>query len=160
MKRDRVVRPRTRPKAEDVIDTDRAAVKQAIRGARKRAGLTQEQAAAKRGYATSTISHWESGLLPKTWDELSRYAHALGQAIVLRFGPDTDEEPPPDWAGAMEKRIVSEVRANRVMLMDALAAGFAEQAERELDEGNDDGEPDETSDQPPEGAGPQPSPAS
>ena len=96
--RDRVVRPDNIPGAEDVIGTDREAVIREFREARTRAGLTQEQAAGlRKNRATSTISRWESGGLPNSWDDLSEYAHALGQEIVLRFGPHK-EAAPPDWA--------------------------------------------------------------
>jgi transcriptional regulator with XRE-family HTH domain len=158
MKRNKVVRPRTRPKTEDVIDVSRKAAATAIRDARVRAGLTQEKAAGLRGHATSTISRWESGGLPNTWDELHQYATALGQPIVLKFGKAKDD-PRPKWAGAMEKRIVSEVASNRTVLLEALALGFAEQARRRLAEDNDDEGPDGNEDQPPGGVGPKPAPA-
>lgn len=157
VKRDKVVRPRTVPKNGTVIDAGRKAVMKAIRAARKRAGLTQEKAAELRGHATSTISRWETGGVPQSWDELDRYANDLGQSIVLRFGPDTDEEPPPKWAGAMESRIVSEVVANREALYAALAADLVKAQLGRLPRRD---EPhDGKQDQPPAGAGPTPGPS-
>ena len=162
MKRDKVVHPRTVPKNGTVIDSGRRTATNAIRAARKKAGLTQEKAAELRGHATSTISRWETGGVPQSWDELERYANDLGQAIVLRFGPDATKEPPPKWAGAMEDRIVSEVQANRATITEALAVTFAEWADRidrERREGNADATPDGTGDQPPGAAEPKPEPA-
>jgi len=95
-----------------VIGTDPEAVIGAIRDARKRAGLTQEQAAALRGHATSTISRWETGGLPQTWEELSRYAYALNETIVLTFGHhETKEALPPQWARGLADEILSAVQA-------------------------------------------------
>lgn len=110
VKRDRVVRPSTTPKSGAVIDTGRVAATSAIRDARIQAGLTQEKAAALQGVATSTISRWENGGLPQTWKELHEYATALGQPIVLSFGPDTTKEPAPEWA-----RELAEQTAQRVI---------------------------------------------
>jgi transcriptional regulator with XRE-family HTH domain len=170
VKRDKVVHPRTVPKNGTVIDSGRRTATDAIRAARKRAGLTQEKAAERltqqkakrRSVAASTISYWESGRMPQSWSELERYAKALGQPIVLRFGPDATKEPPPEWAGAMERRIVSEVQANRETITEALAAAFAEWADRTdraQREGNADATLDGTEDQPPGGAAPKPGPA-
>ena len=134
----------------------------AIRAARKNAGLTQEKAAERltqqkaerRNVATSTISRWETGGVPQSWEELEAYARALDQAIVLRFGPDTDEEPPPNWAGAMESRIVSEVVANREALYAALAQDLvdAQLGRTQPPDEPPDGKPG----RPPGGVGPMP----
>src|ERR1051325_10732644 len=78
------------------VIADREAARAAIRAARLRAGLTREQAAARIGHETSTVSRWEGGSHPKTWEELSEYAHRLDQEIVLRFGPPGSSAPP--WA--------------------------------------------------------------
>jgi transcriptional regulator with XRE-family HTH domain len=125
--------------------------------------LTQEKAAARRGHATSTISRWETGGLPQTWNELHEYAKALGQEIVLRFGPaNTTKEPPPEWARAIESRIVSEVQVNRETIIEALAVAFAEWADRTdraQREGNADAKPDGIEDQPPGEAAQKPGPA-
>ena len=101
VKRVRVLRPGTTPKKTgDVID----AAATAIRDARIRAGLTQEKAAGLRGHATSTISRWESGGLPQTWEQLDQYAKALGQPIVLRFGHKEESLPQSlDWGRLMER---------------------------------------------------------
>ena len=103
-----------------------------------------------------TVAAWRRGRAPRD-DQWRRFIGAYNR--WLRGTPATEEEPPPDWAGAMEERIVSEVLVNREVLLEALAAGFAERAERELGEDSDDEGPDGTGDQPPGGAGPKPKPA-
>lgn len=124
VKRDRVqgsvVHRRTTNKDEAVIGTDREAVIQAIREARKRAGLTQEQAAALAGRATSTISRWESGALPNTWDDLISYAHALNQPMSFRFGRNEEAPQPPKWAEGLERRLAGELQLNRRLIESLL----------------------------------------
>jgi transcriptional regulator with XRE-family HTH domain len=122
VKRDKVVRPSTTPKSGAVIDAGRKAAMTAIREARLRAELTQEKAAALRGHATSTISRWETGALPQTWQELDEYAKALGQPIVLSFGAEREEAHPgePEWASAMESRIVGELQLYRQLIESIL----------------------------------------
>lgn len=105
----------------------------AIRNARKRAGLTQEQAAALRGHATSTISRWETGGLPQTWEELARYANALGESIVIQFGPKKKSAPAeaeaPKWAVNLTDKIVRAIQndrlANRATEANEIAAAVA-----------------------------------
>lgn len=105
----------------------------AIRNARKRAGLTQEQAAALRGHATSTISRWETGGLPQTWEELARYANALGESIVIQFGPKKKSAPAeaeaPKWAVNLTDKIVRTIQndrlANRATEANEIAAAVA-----------------------------------
>ena len=114
------------------------------------------------GRDRTTVHRWTEGNIE--WDGLAALASGTRQDIVVTFPAHgrptaTTKEPPPEWAGEMEERIVSEVQANREALMEALAAGFAERAERELGEDSDDEEPDGTGDQPPGGAGPKPKPA-
>lgn len=108
----------------------------------------------------NTVYNWEGGKSAPALDELDKVAKTLdvplSRLVDAWSGRDTTKEPPPQWAEAMEARIVSEVQQNRAVLMEALAAGFAEQAARELDEDNDDEGQDGKSDQPPGGAGPRP----
>lgn len=115
------------------------------------------------GRNRTTVHRWTEGNIE--WDGLAALASGTRRNIVITFpahGSPTvkAKEPPPEWAGAMEQRIVSEVVANRDVLMEALASWFAEQAGRELHEDNDDEEPRGTGDRPPGGAGPKPRPAS
>lgn len=126
MKRDTVVTTGTVETEETVIGADAAAVVKAIRDARQHAGLTQEQAAALRGHATSTISRWESGGLPHTWEDLSRYAHALGEPIVLRFGPQTKEAPTPEWATRLANKTAEKIIGALTIPSDALADALAD----------------------------------
>ena len=114
-------------------------------------GLAKALTDAGHEVSERTVDRWKAGTSKPSKGHL--------QAIRELVGADTTKEPPPDWAGEMEERIVSEVLVNREVLLEALAAGFAERAERELDEDNDDEEPDGTGDQPPGGAGPKPKPA-
>lgn len=120
MKRDKVVRTRNAPKGGPVIDVGRRAAMEAIKDARRRAGLTQEQAAAKLGHATSTISRWETGGLPQSWDQLTAYANALDQAIVLNFGP-AQQESPPAWAEGLATKAAEEA-ITRIVPPDLLDA--------------------------------------
>lgn len=100
-----------------------------------------------------TVNRWARGR------EMPRIAERM---ILALFGHDPDttkEAAPPQWAERLETRIISEVRANREVLIEALAVGFAEQAARELDADSDDEGPHGIADQPLGGAGPKPRPA-
>lgn len=67
-----------------------------LRAARAKAGLTQEQVAARFGVETSTVSRWEKSSDPGT-DRISELAELYGvSAAWLAFGA----EPPPAAAGA------------------------------------------------------------
>jgi transcriptional regulator with XRE-family HTH domain len=141
-----VVRPSTTQKGKSVVGTDREAVIKAIRGARTRAGLTQEQAAALRPRrATSTISRWETGGMPITWDELIEYAYALNEPITLRFGPDTTKEAPP-WAEPLVADVTAirrgvESEAIGLAALRALLEAIQEQQEPPDDDSVDDPAP-------------------
>lgn len=136
VKRSRVVRPSTSKSVEKVVAKQASSVAEAIRDARKAAGLTQEKAAALRGHATSTISRWETGGLPQTWEELSHYAFALNQPIVLRFGPGAETEPPePEWVErlligvmALEKR--SDISGEELEAAEAEAIAYLAAAQQ------------------------------
>lgn len=113
-----------------MIDAGRRAAT-AIRDARVLAGLTQEKAAALREHATSTVSRWESGGLPQTWEELHQYAKALGQPIVLEFGPGTKKPAAePRWVRRLEKKL-DEIHARQDTIM-ARQAEVAKEATASL----------------------------
>lgn len=102
----------------------------------------------EQGYPVTrmTVNRWASGT------EMPGIARRMVMAL---FGhePDTTKAPPPEWAGAMESRIVSEVRVNRAALYRELAEQAATEALRRA--GLLPEEPlDGTEDQPPASAGP------
>lgn len=140
-------------------DTIRKQVSRELKRALSDAGLSARAAAGRMEVEPKTLYRWINEDNNASLENLALFAKHVGP-IRLNIGGTVEA---PDWAGAMEARIVSAVEANRVELTDALAAGFAEQAdriERELSGDSDGGEPDGTADQPPGGAGPRPTPAS
>jgi DNA-binding XRE family transcriptional regulator len=55
--------------------------------ARARAGLTQDEVAARMGAAQSTVARLESGKRPPSLRTLQRYAQAVGGRAVVRIEP-------------------------------------------------------------------------
>lgn len=56
-----------------------SAIGDVLRAARKRAGLTQTEAAHRAGFAfASTVCSWEKGAREPSLDSLRKYAAALG----------------------------------------------------------------------------------
>ena len=55
--------------------------------ARARAGLTQDEVAARMGTTQSTIARLESGKRPPSLRTLQRYAQAVGGRAVIRIEP-------------------------------------------------------------------------
>lgn len=53
--------------------------------ARSRAGLTQEQVAARMGTTQSTVARLESGKRPPSLRTVQRYAQAVGARAVVRL---------------------------------------------------------------------------
>lgn len=53
--------------------------------ARARAGLTQEEVAARMGTTQSTVARLESGKRPPSLRTVQRYAQAVGSRAVLRL---------------------------------------------------------------------------
>jgi hypothetical protein len=116
--------------------------------------LAEELTQAGHSISERTAQRWKAGETKPKPQDIRAIRELVGATI-----PDTTKEAPrPEWAEGLESRIVSEVRLNRKALMEALAAGFAEQAARELDGDSDGGGPDGTSDRPPGAAGPQAGP--
>jgi hypothetical protein len=75
------------------------------------------------GRHRSTVTRWVKGDID--WDGLTELASGLRRDIVVTFPAHgrasvTTKEPPPDWARAMEARIVGELKQNRE-LIEALA---------------------------------------
>ena len=110
------------------------------------------------GRDRTTVHRWTEGNIE--WDGLAALASGTRQDIVITFpahGRPTAQtkEPPPEWAGAMEERIVSEVVANREALYARLADEAAVRALRRaglLPDAPPAGRPG----RPPGGAGPNP----
>lgn len=58
--------------------------------ARRDAGLTQTEVAARMGTTQSAVSRVESGRSQPTLDFVDRYARAIGRPITIRFGAGPD----------------------------------------------------------------------
>ena len=74
--------------AWDSLEEEYAAL-QALLGARQRAGLTQEELAARMGTTKSAVSRLDSSLChaghSPSFATLKKYAHACGKRVVLRL---------------------------------------------------------------------------
>jgi transcriptional regulator with XRE-family HTH domain len=68
--------------------TDRA-IAQRIRGARKTAGLSQEDVALRLGMTDAGYGHYERGRQPFTLELVFKLADILGQPITYFLGLDT-----------------------------------------------------------------------
>jgi transcriptional regulator with XRE-family HTH domain len=105
------------------------------------------------GVSAQTVTNWARGKHPSQ-TRLTQVRALYGLPVTPR---DTTKEPPPEWAGAMESRIISEVVANREALYARLADEAALKALRRAGLLPDE-PPDGTLDRPPGGAGPKPRP--
>ena len=81
-------------------------------------GLAKALTDAGHEVSDRTVDRWKAGTSKPSKGHL--------QAIRELVGADTTKEPPPDWAGAMEERIVSEVVANREALYASLAQALVD----------------------------------
>lgn len=116
-------------------DMKRPLLRRAIRGAMRQQGIPSVIALAKdSGVSRNTIYNWEGGITSPALDELDRVAIKLDVPLSLLVdawsGREQQKTPQPEWAGAMEERIVSEVQENREALYARLADDAATKALR------------------------------
>lgn len=119
--------------------------RQEIREAIQASGRTQEDAAAAIGISPVTLSRWLNGHADPGFDKLESLAVAIGQSIVLTFGPDTTKQPPePAWverllAGTMALEARNEISETELQRAEAAAAAYLAVArQRRLRPGGDD----------------------
>lgn len=99
-----------------------------IREARKRAGLTQAELAARAGTTQSAIARWESGAVSPSVESLDQLVRACGFVVISHLEPLDDH----DWSLVLEnlRRTPSErldkvvtaarfIREGRAALADA-----------------------------------------
>lgn len=87
--------------------------------------------AAAVGADRTTVHRWMKGNVPI--DKLELLAQRLGEPLVLRFGPVTDEEaPPPAWARELTDEIRDEIAQTRELVVSSLAVRTAEALEPHL----------------------------
>jgi len=67
----------------------------AVRAARRRAGMSQSELAARAGTSQPSVARLEKGLVSPTVISLDRIARALGTDLVIDFEPRTDVATPP-----------------------------------------------------------------
>jgi hypothetical protein len=99
-------------------DTVRSAV--LIREARLRAGLSQQELAAKTGKDRTVIARWEQGLVAPSIDTLVELVRSCGFDIPLELTP---YDPGPDKQVAEIQMLAPERRVDRLL----------EKREREVD---------------------------
>lgn len=63
-----------------------------IRGARRRAGITQKELARRLGTTQSVVARWESGRVSPTVETLSKVVRACGLDLVISLRPADDHD--------------------------------------------------------------------
>ncbi len=97
-----------------------------VREARKRAGLTQVELAERAGVPQSTVARVESGARTPSTDLVERLVRATGYEIRVGLG-----EPDPETAGLFERTLR---RSPQERLADAVrAARFVQRGRRALE---------------------------
>lgn len=97
---------------------------QALRARREAAGLTLRDLAPRVGVAHQTLGHWERGDREPTWDDVVRWAAALGVEAKVELREHTSSTPArrvadmvagldPDMAALVEAQVAAVVATKR-----------------------------------------------
>jgi transcriptional regulator with XRE-family HTH domain len=95
-----------------------------VREARKRAGLTQAELAARAGTTQSAIARLERGATTPTLDTISKLVRAAGFDLDFRIVGTDDEQ---DWSIVQQTRRLSPTQRVR---QNSRAVGFIQRARR------------------------------
>ena len=83
---------------------------QQVRQAVNASGMGVRGTARELGVVHETVYRWMRGEILPPLDKLERLAEITGQPITIRLG-DAKDEPPPQWARALEERLVEAILA-------------------------------------------------